>query len=309
MSKGTDGNTGKREQIVWTPQMDSAFIRAMVKEQDKGNRLDGTFTPKAYSNMVEELSRNLNKDINKGHLKNRLKTIKKHVANFYDVFHGGFSWNPVTKLLEAKEEVWDELIANNPDVAKWKTKPISNYNELRELFGKDRVIEAAAAADDFYIERKRWRNNNNEERIETIDEIDQCLPTDDICLENFMDDDDHDDDIQVTLSSPNLQKKLKKCKKNMVEEQQSAIAFKIMDSIQSVAHAMEECTKAIVGLRPRVYSEDEIFNELELMGVGDDVISKAYLFLVRSPENTRALFGCPRRMRMAVLNEMMGASN
>lgn len=65
--------------------------------------------------------------------------------------------------------------------------------------------------------------------------------------------------------------------------------------------------KAIVGLRPHVYSEDEIFTELELMGVGEDVISKAYLYLVRSPENTRALFGCPRRMRMAVLTEMMGA--
>lgn len=110
-NKGTHGNTGKKETVVWTPQMDSAFIHAMVKQQDKGNRFDGTFTPQAYTNMVEELRRNLHKDINKGHLKNRLKTIKKHVAEYYVVLRGGFSWNPMTKLLEAKEQVWEELIA------------------------------------------------------------------------------------------------------------------------------------------------------------------------------------------------------
>ncbi|KAI3702637.1 hypothetical protein L6452_28385 [Arctium lappa] len=47
----TDGNTGKREPFVWTPQMDDAFIQVMLKEQDKGNRVDGTFTSQAYANM------------------------------------------------------------------------------------------------------------------------------------------------------------------------------------------------------------------------------------------------------------------
>ncbi|KAI3702414.1 hypothetical protein L6452_28152 [Arctium lappa] len=36
--------------------MDVAFIQAMLKEQDKGNRVDGTFTSQAYADMVDELS-------------------------------------------------------------------------------------------------------------------------------------------------------------------------------------------------------------------------------------------------------------
>lgn len=127
------------------------------------------------------------------------------------------------------------LKQNNPDAAKWKTKPISNYNELRELFARDRVMDAAA---EFFIERKR-QLNNDEERIEAIDEIDQCLPTDDVCLENSI-----NDDFQVTLTSPNSQKKPKKRKKNKVEEQ-IPIAFKIMESIQSLADVMKECTKVL----------------------------------------------------------------
>ena len=57
-----------------------------------------------------------------------------------------------------------------------------------------------------------------------------------------------------------------------------------------------------------MYSEEEIYNELELMGVGPDVISRAYLFLVEKPEKARALFGCPLPMRMSILRQMMDAS-
>lgn len=73
-----DGNSGKRDTLVWTPRMDIAFIQTMLKEHDKGNMIDGTFTSQAYMNMVEMLYRNMNQDFNKNHLKNRLKTIKKH---------------------------------------------------------------------------------------------------------------------------------------------------------------------------------------------------------------------------------------
>lgn len=95
--------------------MDYAFIQAMLKEQDKGNIIDGAFTSHAYTNMVNDLSRNLNIDFNQNQLKNRLKTIKQHFAQYYDVFRGaslsGFSWNPETKLLEAEDEVWADLRA------------------------------------------------------------------------------------------------------------------------------------------------------------------------------------------------------
>ena len=95
--------------------MDDAFIQAMLKEQDIGNRVDGTFSSQTYSNMVDELSKTLNKDFNKNHLKNRLKTLKDHFAQCYDIFCGvtlsGFAWNSETKLFEAEDEVWEPLIA------------------------------------------------------------------------------------------------------------------------------------------------------------------------------------------------------
>ena len=95
--------------------MDDAFIKAMLKEQDKGNRGGGTFSPQAYKNMVFELNENLKLNLTKNHLKNRLSTIKKTFSSCYDVFRekslSGFSWNPVSELIEAEEEVWKDLIA------------------------------------------------------------------------------------------------------------------------------------------------------------------------------------------------------
>ncbi|XP_076943804.1 uncharacterized protein LOC143614178 [Bidens hawaiensis] len=94
--------------------MDTTFLQAMITEKDNGNRIDGTFTPQAYTNMVEELTKAFGMDLTKDHLKNRLKTLKEHFSNFYDVHKGnsisGFSWDPNTKLLGAEEEVWGKLI-------------------------------------------------------------------------------------------------------------------------------------------------------------------------------------------------------
>lgn len=57
--------------------------------------------------------------------------------------------------------------------------------------------------------------------------------------------------------------------------------------------------------RPHVYSEGEIYNELELLGLEQEDIPHAYLFLVEGPDKMRALMGCPPHMRVSVLGMML----
>lgn len=110
--------TQERKQLQWTKQMDSAFIQGMLDEEEKGNRIDGNFTSQAYDNMVEVVrkyvTQDWTKDFKKQHLKNRLKTIKGNFSHVFDVLRGaslsGFSWNEETKLIEAEDEVWNDLI-------------------------------------------------------------------------------------------------------------------------------------------------------------------------------------------------------
>nr|GEU29810.1 hypothetical protein [Tanacetum cinerariifolium] len=129
--------------LSWTHQMDNAFIEAMHKEKENGNKLDGSFTSQAYINMVEELSKSLKLKIRKVHLQNRLKTLKAHFTQYNDIFRGvslsGFSWDPITKLMDAEDEVCEALIKEKPEAAKLRTKPIRHYNEMLDLFAKDRA--------------------------------------------------------------------------------------------------------------------------------------------------------------------------
>nr|GFC27501.1 myb/SANT-like domain-containing protein [Tanacetum cinerariifolium] len=59
-----------------------------------------------------------------------------------------------------------------PDTAKLRTKPIHHYNELMELFGKDRATGEASKT----AKERKNRMKQDEQPVETIDEI---------SLENF----------------------------------------------------------------------------------------------------------------------------
>ncbi|XP_076883206.1 uncharacterized protein LOC143531898 [Bidens hawaiensis] len=250
---------GTSTRFHWTTPMDTAFLQAMITKKDNGNRIDGTFTPQAYTNMVEELGKAFGMDLTKDHLKNRLKTLKDHFSKFYDVLKGNsmndFSWDPSTKLLGAEEEVWEKLIKKSPEAAKWRDKPILHYHEMLELFAKDRATETP--------------------------------------------------DSQAKYPSFSKSKKRKL-------EKDDEFTTTLMSSINNVADAIGKSTKDLCkvmeGSRACVYSEEEIYKELEIMGiVSEEEIFDVYLFLVERPEKARALFGCPLNKRVNMLRRMMGA--
>ncbi|PWA88524.1 myb/SANT-like domain-containing protein [Artemisia annua] len=252
----------KREFVSWTAEMDDEFIRVMLLEKEKGNRIGGTFTSQAHANMVEELNRTLKLNLSQKNLQNRLRTIREHFALCYDVFCGttlsGFSWNPISELIEAEEEVWKALIEANPEASIWKAKTISNYDDLYELFSKDRTTGGGAET----AKERRKRTNRN---VESTNEID-------------LDDSEGIDDIEITTVTPPSQIKPKRTKKKKVEEE-SEFVSKIMGSFECVSNAMKECTKAIVGSRPQVYSGAEVYAELKCMRFEKDALARAFVFL------------------------------
>nr|GEX69986.1 hypothetical protein [Tanacetum cinerariifolium] len=77
----TDVATTKNESFSWNEQMDAAFIEAMLKEQNAGNRPNETFSPHAYNNMVKALR----------------------------VALSSYAWNSSTRLIEAEDDVWEAL--------------------------------------------------------------------------------------------------------------------------------------------------------------------------------------------------------
>ncbi|GLU06097.1 hypothetical protein SLE2022_231580 [Rubroshorea leprosula] len=78
-------NASEEGNLVWTPIMNEALVDAFLHQHNLGNWVNGSFTTKAYENIVNELKEKLGKDVDKDK-------------------------NPVTKLWNAEPEVWDALI-------------------------------------------------------------------------------------------------------------------------------------------------------------------------------------------------------
>ncbi|XP_054815524.1 uncharacterized protein LOC129315666 [Prosopis cineraria] len=50
-----------------------------------------------------------------------------------------FSWDPEKKCVTAPKTVWDEYVKVNKKAAKWRNKTFPHYDELSNIFGKDRA--------------------------------------------------------------------------------------------------------------------------------------------------------------------------
>ncbi|QHO58284.1 L10-interacting MYB domain-containing protein [Arachis hypogaea] len=145
--KTAEANQPLKDNLRWSDDMDEVLLNALAEEASKGNRHDGSWTTEAYANVVKTLSISIGPHITKNHIKNRMKTLKDHFAEAYDLFHhlSGFAWNPVTRKFEAEEEVWQDFIKEKPQAEKWKKMQIKHYNTLKELFGADRATGKGAA--------------------------------------------------------------------------------------------------------------------------------------------------------------------
>ena len=86
MDKSNQNEVNKKEHLKWTARIDDFLIEASLQQQRMGNRVDGTFTTIAYDKVLKELKENLEMDLNKNRVKNRMKTLKSHFNEWYDIF-------------------------------------------------------------------------------------------------------------------------------------------------------------------------------------------------------------------------------
>ncbi|CAI9271990.1 unnamed protein product [Lactuca saligna] len=55
--RAADGSVVKKENLTWTDHMDNVLVEALVKEDQIGNHVNGTFTSQAYTNMIAVMSK------------------------------------------------------------------------------------------------------------------------------------------------------------------------------------------------------------------------------------------------------------
>ncbi|XP_076922611.1 uncharacterized protein LOC143584435 [Bidens hawaiensis] len=232
---------------------------------------------------------------------------------FQGISLSGFSWNSETQLIEAEDEVWDKLTDSKPDAIMLKMKKVSNYNEMLELFARDRV---SGAHSETAKERNARLQKNDNIRVETIAELDDLLASKEVTLENQC---IFDDDIQVLdsmVSPPKPSSNAKKCKskKRKLEQEDEAEAFnsKLVNCLDYVANAISEGNKILAETNEifdrayhREFTGEQICNELEPMGLEPNEIPDALIYLANNQAKARILFSCPLQMCVGILKGIM----
>ncbi|XP_059640342.1 uncharacterized protein LOC132282621 isoform X1 [Cornus florida] len=326
----------KRDRCVWTAQMDDIFVDALHNQFVKGNMIDGTFTTKAYNEIVHELKERLGIDINKDKVKNRLKTIKKIFNECFNLFKtglSGFAWSEATKMWYAEPEVWASLIKSNPTVEKWKTTPISNYDKLLDLFGKDRAtgFNAATAEEkinDWATKGKEKSNEResspNDDLMETIDCIDHMVSRKEVSLDNtFFMDHEFENVNMMSSETPSSVPSHSTSLKGKRKRNYSTVDGdnEIIEVVRGVAGALKEGNdlhKTFNNLYEKfnhIYEkcnqkgkyEEEIFKILAEIGLEGHAIVKAFIFLTKHdhPDRMTQFLGCPPVLRKTLLEELM----
>ncbi|KAH7844679.1 hypothetical protein Vadar_030561 [Vaccinium darrowii] len=317
MEELSDFNIDPKKNLTWTQEMDDYLIEVLHEQFLYGRKIDRSFTATAYANASKAMSQKFGENISKAHIKNRLKTIKQNFNLAYDLVKksSGLGWNQETRMLEADPEVWKELIASNPDAKKFYMRPIPKFDQLEAIFGRDRAT--GAYAETAKEKRRRWAK---ERRVfDSVDGIDQLVAENEVHLENF------DDMIAVSSPLPTSQKNhMEPPSSSRGNKRKGAMVELLLEQLQvcnngivEVAAALREGNQvlhegnlALKEGQQRVYSEEEVFKELENIGVEEDLLFRAYNFITSNTGLVRAFFGCPTHRRKAWLTEKMrGPSN
>ena len=94
ISKKNGGDPSK--EVQWSSFMDDALVDIFLHQVIIDGRVNGTFTFKAFDDIVKGLVEKFLVEINKDKVKNQQKTLKKNFHECYDIFKDGlcgFGWN------------------------------------------------------------------------------------------------------------------------------------------------------------------------------------------------------------------------
>ncbi|KAJ7950934.1 L10-interacting MYB domain-containing protein-like [Quillaja saponaria] len=101
---------GKKSYLRWTESMDRLLLEVLKEQKIKGQKDDRNFSQEAYRAAVQAVNTEFKMDIDAKKVVNRLKTLKTQMGVAVDTLNkSGFSWNDITKRIEAEPQVWDGI--------------------------------------------------------------------------------------------------------------------------------------------------------------------------------------------------------
>lgn len=95
----------------WTPAMNQYFIKIMLDQIRKGNRINNTFSKQAWTDMISLFNSKFCSQLEKRVLRQRYKKLWKYFTDMRVLLeHNGFFWDDTQQMIVASDDVWDDYI-------------------------------------------------------------------------------------------------------------------------------------------------------------------------------------------------------
>ncbi|XAR64801.1 hypothetical protein NMG60_11008641 [Bertholletia excelsa] len=120
-----------RPKLDWSQKMDEYFIKLMLENVSKGNKVGHTFKSKAWVNMISQFNTKFGYQCGKVVLKIRYNVLRRQYSaiNFL-LGQRGFSWDAKRHMLMANDRAWKKVIKVHRKYQKYKNKPIPFYIDM-----------------------------------------------------------------------------------------------------------------------------------------------------------------------------------
>ncbi|KAL3510226.1 hypothetical protein ACH5RR_029627 [Cinchona calisaya] len=137
----------KVKYTTWTTAMDNCLSRILAEHAKEGYK--GEIIKSAtYDAVVRAINDMFGLELNKRHIKNRLKTLKKQYAVLSEIVaQKGFKWDRARKMVFANDATWKEYIKVNPDAKTLRDKAFENYDELGIIVGSVQALASFSDSD------------------------------------------------------------------------------------------------------------------------------------------------------------------
>ncbi|XP_028056117.1 uncharacterized protein At2g29880-like [Camellia sinensis] len=117
---------------MWGFKIVKIFLEILVdeikKEGPSMSKKDRSFYPRQWQTIDDEMTKKVGKNYGLKKLKGKFARLKANYKEFVALKnHTGLGWDPITQIVIAPDDVWENYVQAHPNAKQFQTKGLEHY--------------------------------------------------------------------------------------------------------------------------------------------------------------------------------------
>ncbi|XP_077247390.1 uncharacterized protein LOC143887174 [Tasmannia lanceolata] len=284
MTSAPQTSQKRGKNVIWNDQMDKVLVDTLLVQIAEGYKIPNGFKDHAYVAAATAMNAFFNLQLNKEHIKNRIKTMKETYKSVCIILsRSGFGWDNETKMVTCEREVYDDYVAAHPKHKKHFTTHHVLHDDMCKIFG-DEFAKGAGA-------RTRENPSIASSQPVSLDDIGDDFADDHTPMSHHPPSPEADPTNGGSETSP--------LRRDGTRRQRTRQGGAHLDSMSRISTSMDKVADALTGDRPPAYlaqlrkavrgvggfSQDILLRTTEYLTINP---SQAHLFIMYEEDERRS---------------------